>query len=70
MIDGGDKDTELHDCNLQGVYHKISMDTIYITLAEYDETVLVHEQKIINHVRQLAVITAKDITLFLVNFNS
>ena len=30
------------------------------TFAEYDETVLEHEQKIINHVSQLAVITAKD----------
>lgn len=30
------------------------------TFAEYDETVLEHEQKIINHVRQRTVITAKN----------
>ncbi len=64
MIDGGDKDPELHDCNPKGVSHKISKncikDTIYTTLAEYNETVLTHEQKIINHVRQHAVITATD----------
>lgn len=64
MIEDEDKAPELHDCNSMGLSHKISQDcikdTIYTTFAEYDETVLEHEQKIINHVRQLAVITAKD----------
>lgn len=61
---GGDKESELNDCNSKGLSHKISQDcvrdTSYTTFAEYEETVLEHEQKIINHVRQLAVITAKD----------
>ena len=64
MIEDEGKAPELHDCNSMGLSHKISQDcikdTIYTTFAEYDETVLEHEQKIINHVRQLAVITAKD----------
>lgn len=64
MIEDEDKAPELHDCNPKGLSHKISQDcikdTIYTTFAEYDETVLAYEQKIINHVRQQAVITAKD----------
>lgn len=61
---GLDKEPKLNDCNFKGLSHKISQDcvkdTSYTTFAEYEETVLEHEQKIINHVRQLAVITAKD----------
>lgn len=61
---GGDKEPELHYCNPKGLSHKISQDcvkdTIYTTFEEYDEIVLAHEQKIINHARQQAVITAKD----------
>lgn len=64
MIEGEDKAPELNDCNPKGLSHEISQDcikdTIYTTFAEYDETVLAHEQEIINLARQQAVITAKD----------
>lgn len=65
MIEGEDIAPELHECNPKRLFHKISQDcikdTIYTTFAEYDETILVHERKIVNHVNQQAIIKAKDI---------
>lgn len=51
-------------CNSKSPSNKISQDcvkdTIYTTFKEYDETVLTYEKKIINHIKQKAVIIAQD----------
>ena len=51
---GLDKEPKLNDCNFKGLSHKISQDcvkdTSYTTFAEYEETVLEHEQKIITEI--------------------
>lgn len=60
MIDGEDKAPEYLKISSYEISQDCIKDTIYTSFAEYDEAILTHEQKIINHEGQQAVIKAKD----------